>query len=43
MAEDGAHFTLESGEASLVAFDCLGVISKADAALIGKNGYCVAR
>lgn len=43
MTENGADFTLECGKASLVAFHGLGVILKADAALVGKNDYCIAR
>lgn len=43
VAEDGAHLALERGEASLIAFDGFGVISKADAALVRQDGYRVAR
>jgi len=43
VAEDGADLALERREASLIAFDGFGVIFKADATLVGKDGYCVTR
>lgn len=43
MGEDSTNFGLESCKTSLIAFDSLGVVLEADAALVGENNDDVAR